>query len=111
MGPVSFLPSWSVGPTRLGRVMAVVGIPLGPVGGPILRLGSSWGLRLACLDFLGQPAGRRPGRLVQAIVFSQTARQSVGKLHHMAFCCCRRLATSCSGCHLAARERWPIGTC
>lgn len=80
--PVSFaILAREAGPKRLGRVMAVVGIPmlLGPVGGPILGgwLIGAYGWRWI---FLVQPAGRAVRARLGGDRVPKRSPGSVGKL-------------------------------
>ena len=81
----------AAGPDRIGRVMAVLGVPmlLGPIGGPIL---GGWLIEVGelALDLLHQPADRhhRADRRV-AGAGRRTARRRPRPSTSSACCCCR----------------------
>ncbi len=93
------------GPKRLGRV---TGLPLGLVGGPILRLAHRGGLRLA-LIFLGQPAGR--ANFPQVYGDRAFPRRPAKTRLHGPLVAVAGPGDLLFALPSPARERWSIGTC
>jgi DHA2 family multidrug resistance protein len=107
------------GPKRLGRLMAVLGIPmlLGPIGGPIL---GGWLIDSFSWEWIfriNRPIGLLAFGLA-AIVFGKDTSVKMKRTRpkrstSSACCCCRpasqRFSTGCR--RFPAAARWPIGTC
>ena len=88
----------AAGPQRIGRLMAILGIPmlLGPIGGPIL---GGWLIEVASwhwIFLINLPVGLLGDRVCAAVVLPKDERGAVGVASTSSACCCSRPAWRCS---------------